>query len=154
MNIELRRIAKKATYTIGRLYVDNVYECDTIEDRDRGLTSDMSVEQIRKIKVASQTAIPSGKYKVTINVVSPKFSQKAYYKKACGGKVPRLLDVKGFDGILIHTGRDENSSAGCIIVGRNTVVGKVTDSTTCWERLYRKLQLAHAAGEQLWITIK
>lgn len=76
----------------------------------------------------AKTAIPTGTYKITLDVVSPKFSQKAYYKAFCGGKLPRLLNVKGFDGILIHKGSNADSSAGCIIVGMNTVVGGVTNS--------------------------
>lgn len=63
-----------------------------------------------------------------MQVVSPKFSKKPYYKAFCKGRMPRLLDVKGFEGILIHKGYSANSSAGCIIVGRNTIKGAVTDS--------------------------
>lgn len=63
-----------------------------------------------------------------MGVISPKFSMKAYYKNFCNGRMPRLLNVKGFDGILIHRGTNADSSAGCIIVGRNTIKGGVTDS--------------------------
>lgn len=148
--IELRRIAKKAKYTIGRLSVDGKYVCDTIEDKDRGLTQGDTIEDIRRVKVKSETAIPTGTYRVVLNVVSPKFVQKAYYKNYCGGRLPRLLNVPGFDGILIHRGVDQNSSAGCIIVGYNTVVGKVTNSQAAFEKLYGLLK----GEERIYISVK
>ena len=141
-------------YSIGHLYdADGHYICDTIEDTDRGLTQDMPLDDIRRIKVKSKTAIPRGTYRVTLDVVSPKFSLKPYYKKFCGGKVPRLLDVPGFDGILIHKGVTEKSSAGCIIVGYNTIKGMVTRSQACFERLYRLLDSYRKQGEKIYINI-
>ena len=71
MNIELKRIARKDTYTIGRLYINGTKVCDTIEDKDRGLTQKMSLEEIKKIKVKSKTAIPTGIYTVTLNENPP-----------------------------------------------------------------------------------
>ena len=117
MRISLVRIANKKTYCIGRLYVDGTYVCDTIEDADLGLDQSWSLEKIKQKKVKSKTAIPTGTYEVTLNIVSPKFSKIAYYKQFCNGRVPRLLRVPGFDGILMHIGKDERSSAGCLIVG-------------------------------------
>lgn len=102
MKIELKRIYTCPTYTIGRIYVNGEYVCDTVEDTDRGLDQSMTIAQIRKIKVYRQTAIPTGTYKVTMNVQSPKFAQYEYYKKYCNGYLPRLLSVPGYDGILIH----------------------------------------------------
>ena len=130
------------SYTIGHLYVDGKYICDTIEDRERGLDSGMSVDEIRSKKVWGKTAIPTGTYRVRTDIVSPKFSKRSYYKSVCGGKVPRLMDVPGYEGILIHCGSTERDSAGCIIVGKNTVVGKVTSSRTCFERLLGLLRQA------------
>ncbi len=79
MELTLKRVAKKPTYTIGRLYIDGVYFCDTLEDKDRGLTNDMSLQEIKAKKVYSKTAIPSDTYDVTVNVVSPRFSRKVVY---------------------------------------------------------------------------
>lgn len=154
MELILKRIAKKEKYTIGRLYINGEYLMDTIEDRDRGLHQSMSLDQIKKIKIASQTAIPAGTYTITMNVKSPKFYKKAYYKSFCNGYVPRLLDVPGYDGILIHRGVDQDSSAGCIIVGYNTIVGKVTYSKEAFEKLYKVLKTASDAGEKITITIE
>lgn len=154
MKLTLKRIAKKDKYTIGRIYIDGVYFCDTIEDKDRGLTNKMTPAQIKKVKVYSQTAIPTGTYNVTLKVKSGTFSKKAYYAKFCNGYVPRLLSVPGFEGILMHTGNTQNDSSGCIIVGKNTVVGKVTDSKVTFEALYAKLKAASNKGESITITIQ
>lgn len=140
MKILLKRIYNCTKYCIGHLYVDDQYICDTIEDQDRMLDSSMSTDLIYKIKVPRQTAIPTGKYKVTLNVRSPKFSKYKYYMLFCHGKVPRILNVPGFDGILIHRGVDEKSSAGCIIVGYNKVKGKVVNSQEAFEKLYNILK--------------
>jgi hypothetical protein len=142
MRISLVRIANKKNYCIGRLYVDGMYVCDTIEDRDLGLDQSWSLAKIKQKKVKSKTAIPTGTYEVTLNIVSPKFSKIAYYKQFCNGRVPRLLRVPGFDGILMHIGKDERSSAGCLIVGYNTIKGKVTKSQQAFEKLYALLKNA------------
>lgn len=142
MKLRLERTYNCKTYCIGHLYIDGKYYSDVIEDVDRGLTQDMPLSQIKKIKVKSQTAIPAGTYRVTLNVKSPKFSQKQYYYQFCQGYMPRLLNVPGFDGILIHRGTNQNSSAGCLIVGWNKVKGMVVDSTKAFEGLYNKLKEA------------
>lgn len=150
MKIELIRTYNCKTYCIGHLYVDGIYVCDTIEDVDRGMTQTMPDVQLKKLKVALQTAIPTGMYRVTLGVVSPKFSQKPYYRNFCGGRVPRLLNVPAFDGILIHMGSTEKSSAGCLIVGYNTIKGRVTDSQKAFEKLYNILC---GADGSIWIEI-
>ena len=118
MEIVVNRIFKGGKYTIGKLYIDGEYICDTLEDVDRGLTQSMSLAEIKKKKVYSQTAIPVGTYDVEVSK-SPKF----------GRNLPRLQDVPGFTGILIHRGNTASDSAGCILVGENKVVGKVINST-------------------------
>lgn len=150
MEIKLKRIARRDTYTIGRLYIDGERFCDTIEDADRGLRQDLplSVNQSRKRK--GVTCIPSGRYQVTLGVKSHRFSQKAQYK-ACNGYLPRLLNVPAFDGVLIHIGNTARDTEGCILVGRNTVVGQVTHSTETFWRLYDRLQQAEGS---IWLTIE
>lgn len=142
MILTLDRKYKLPTYTIGKLYIDEEYFCDTLEDKDRGLTDSMSVSEISKLKVKGETAIPTGKYKVTVNIVSPKFGSKPFYKKVCNGKLPRLLNVKGFDGILIHVGdgyNGKNLTEGCILIGKNTIKGGLTEGKNTFELLYKKL---------------
>lgn len=150
MKLLLKRIAKKDTYTIGKLYVDGKYVADTLEDCDRGLRQDMSLEEIKKIKVYGKTAIPVGTYKIDMNTISPKFSKKQFYKEVCNGKLPRLVNVPGFDGILIHVGdgpKAEDLTYGCILVGKNRYVGQLNDGKQVFTKLYQELK------EQNIITI-
>ena len=129
MKIKLVRIALKDTYTIGKLYVDGVYFCDTIEDKDRGLDDSMTVSEILKRKIKGQTAIPTGHYKIEITY-SPKYKRM----------MPLILNVKGYSGIRIHSGNTSKDTEGCLIVGKNTKVGMVTDSRNTYQRLFGILQ--------------
>lgn len=141
MEILVKRIANKPTYTIGHLYIDGEYFCDTLEDTNRNLTQGDSIIKIRKTKIKDRTAIPSGTYKVTMNIVSPRYSNFARYPyaKQFGGKMPRILNVPGFEGILIHPGNTHNHTSGCLLVGENKVVGKVINSQAVWLKLMDKL---------------
>ena len=150
MELELKRIARRDTYTIGHLYIDGKYFCDTCEDRDRGLRQDLPVSVNQARKVRGQTAIPTGRYRVTLGVKSPKYSKKKQYA-ACNGYVPRLINVPAFDGILIHIGNTAADSEGCILVGRNKKVGMVLESTNTFWQLYSRLQ---EAKDTIYITIK
>lgn len=149
MELLLKRIAKKPTYTIGKLYIDGEYFSDTLEDRDRGLTQDMDLEDILRIKVYGETAIPTGTYRIDMNTISPKFKDRSW-AKPYKGKIPRLLNVPGFDGVLLHPGNSANDSLGCVLVGNNTQVGKVLNSQAVFKRLMQKL-----LGEQdITLTIE
>ena len=154
MKLVVDRKWKKDTYVIGRLYVDGVFECNTLEDRDRGLKQTDSLSFIRARKVYAETAIPSGTYVITMDIVSGKYSAVQYYWNLCKGKMPRLLDVPGFDGILIHPGNTALDSSGCLLVGKNTVKGRLTSSRECFERLYKKMRKAADKGEKITIEIK
>ena len=154
MRLTLRRIAKKETYTIGHLYVDGIYVCDTVEDKDRGLKSHHPLEQISKVKVYGETAIPMGTYVIDMDKVSPKFSSRSW-AKPYGGKIPRLRSVPGFDGILIHPGNTAADCLGCILVGINDKVGRVSDSQRTFRRLMDDhLVPAYERGETITITIQ
>lgn len=152
MELRLNRRYKGPKYTIGNLYIDDIYFCDTLEDIDRGITSSTSLEDISRKKVYGQTAIPTGTYKVNLNVVSPKFKDRSW-AKPYGGKVPRLMNVPGFEGVLIHPGNTDSDTSGCILVGKNTVVGKVMESTVTFNGLMKKLLEAKAKGESIQINI-
>ena len=128
MKLEVKRIAKQSTYTIGKLFIDGEYFCDTLEDVCRGLTQEMTEAQIAQIKVKGQTAIPSGTYKVDIT-----FSQK--FKKY----LPILENVKGFEGIRIHSGNDSDDTEGCLLVGKNKAKGQVLESRDTFNKLMNKI---------------
>ena len=140
MEILLIRKYKKPTYTVGNLYINGKWIANTLEDVDRNLNSFMSVEQIKAIKKPNETAIPTGTYEVTLDIFSPKFGNKPFYKKTCNGKLPRILNVKGFDGVLIHCGNTNLDTSGCVLVGRNLEKGKVLKSQETFEKLYKILK--------------
>lgn len=140
MELLLKRIYSGSTYTIGHLYIDGEYFSDTLEDTDRGLSSDMSEEQIKKIKVYGKTAIPKGTYKVEVTY-SPKF--KRY--------LPILLDVKGFSGIRVHSGNTHEDTLGCLLVGFNKEKGKVLNSRVTSDKL---TALLRNTKEEIHITIE
>lgn len=150
MELKVKRIARRETYTIGRLYVDGVYFCDTIEDKDRGLAQSLPLCVNQKKKKYAETAIPVGKYRVTLDVKSQKMSQRPAYD-FCNGYVPRLVNVPAFEGVLIHIGNTAKDSAGCILVGENKVVGKVINSNETFKRLYKVLQ---GAKDMIYITVE
>lgn len=134
MEITVKRTFKGASYTIGKLYIDGQYFSDTIEDAVRNLPAvcpdTPNGRGCRcKEKVYARTAIPAGTYKVTMEH-SPRFKRT----------LPYLHDVPHFLGILIHSGNTDADSAGCIIVGRNTVKGKVLESRATLDRLIAKIE--------------
>lgn len=152
MKLKLDRRFKGTAYTIGSLYINDEYFCDTIEDIDRGIMQSTSLDEIKKIKVQHQTAIPRGKYDITLKVQSPKYSKRSQYN-FCKGYLPRLLNVPGFEGILIHIGNKPEDSSGCILVGENKVKGQVINSTTTFKKLYEKLKGASDNNEKITIEI-
>lgn len=145
MEIKVKRIAKKDTYTIGKMYIDGEWVCDTLED------------SVRPVKIKHETAIPAGRYKVAMTVKSPKYSNFAKYKWAqkWDGKLPRLLDVPGYEGILMHVGNSNADTSGCLLVGKNKVVGKLVESTKTFTALMDKyLVPARDRREEIWIEIE
>lgn len=129
MKLTLKRKSLGDKYTVGDFFIDGRFFCNTIEDTVRELpticpyTSKGQSCKCKK-KVYAQTAIPAGMYKVTMEY-SPRFKRK----------LPLLHNVPHFIGILIHSGNDETASAGCLIVGNNTIKGKVTNSRVTSDKL-------------------
>ena len=134
MKLRVERLWKNPTYTVGRLYVDGKLYCNTLEDVVRDLD--------KEAKVPGKTAIPAGTYKVIFNW-SPKF----------GRNLPRLLNVPHFDGILIHPGNTADDSAGCILVGKNTEVGRLTESRYTSDKLNVLIEDAQRHEEEITIEI-
>lgn len=135
MKLELNRIAIRPSYTIGRLFVDGEYFCDTLEDRCRDLD--------KEEKVMNETAIPEGIYEVIVNV-SVKFKRK----------LPLLLNVPHFTGIRIHRGNTDKDTSGCILVGENKQPGRVINSTGYELRLTELIEKAMLVGDKIMIEIK
>lgn len=150
MKLVLKRINNQDNYCEGKLYIDGIYQCDVIEDTDRGLTNEMSITEIQSKKVYGETAIPKGTYQITLDVVSPKFKDRSW-ATFCEGKLPRLLDVPGYEGVLIHVMNQASESLGCIGVGQKTKDGWISNSTQTFKNLYYKLK---QATDQITITIE
>ena len=152
MELILERIAKRKTYTIGHLYIakepdgnnpgldqpltKGLQICDTLEPTWRDYAHG-------GYKVKGRSAIPEGRYAVVISW-SPKFE----------AWLPILLGVPNFSGIRIHAGNTAADTAGCILVGKNKIVGQVVDSRIWLHRLKQKIVEAKERGEPVWITIK
>lgn len=154
MELKVKRKAFEKDYTIGDLFVDGKFVSNTLEDTDRGLTRDMPLEEIKAKKVYGKTAIPTGTYEIDMNTVSPKFKDRSW-AKPYGGKLPRLIGVKGFDGVLVHVGNSASDSSGCLLVGKNSIKGMITDSTRTFHTLMSKYILpAKVRGENITITIE
>lgn len=153
MELLVDRKWKKQSYTISNLLIDGKWFCNVLEDADRGLDDLMSVDRILELKKPTITAIPRGTYEITLDIVSPKYSKVQFYKDVCNGKVPRLKNVKGFDGILIHAGNTDKDSSGCLLVGVNKIKGQVVNSRETFKALYKLLQDRKSKGEKIIIKI-
>lgn len=133
----LTRIAKRETYTIGRLAINGTYFCDTLEPTWR----DIGVGRPGR-KVMGRTAIPEGRYPLVVTF-SPRFKRW----------LPLLLHVPQFSGIRIHSGNTADDTEGCILPGLNTSRGRVTDSYLWERRLVAELG-RRPEGEPVWITVR
>lgn len=154
MEITVDRRWKKAEYTISNMYIDGEWMCNVLEDTDRGLDDSMQDFMIRSRKIPTKTAVPTGRYEILMDVVSPRFSKKDFYKEVCKGKLPRLKDVKGFDGVLIHVGSNHEHSEGCLLCGKNTIKGGLTDGKETFKKIYSMMKKAHDKGEKIFINIQ
>lgn len=142
MKLLVDRRWKKAEYTIGILYVDGQRFCEVLEDA------------VREKKIKGKTAIPAGTYAIDMETVSPKFKNRSW-AKPYNGKIPRLLNVPNFDGVLIHPGNFATDTDGCLLPGNNRVKGAVLDSQIRFHQLMREFLLpAHKAGEEITIEIR
>ena len=129
MKIKVVRQVFTDKSTIGSLYVNDVFFCYTLEDKDRGLDQSQSLIMIQAKKLFGITAIPYGNYPLIVNK-SPKF----------GRLLPRLQGIKGFDGVLIHRGNSAEHSHGCILVGYKKGTDCIMESTKAEADLITILQ--------------
>jgi hypothetical protein len=130
MKIKVVRELKNDVCTIGSLFINDVFFCYTLEDKDRGLKQSDSLLFIQAKKIFGLTAIPSGFYKLTVNQ-SPKFKRM----------LPRILEIKGFDGVLLHRGNSANDSLGCILLGYKKGHNSIFESTKAENDLVNRLLL-------------
>lgn len=148
MKLLLTRTEKNKHSTMGILSIDGIFFCNTLEDADRELKQTDPIEHIEDVKVFGETAIPTGTYKVDMNTVSPKFKDREW-AKPYGGKLPRLVAVPGFEGVLIHIGNSQQDSLGCVLVGEKSG-DKLINSTKTFKQLMNVLT---KTKEDITITI-
>ena len=135
MKLTLKRIALRPTYTIGRLYVDGNYFCDTLEDTVRDLNKDGKFDNGEK-KVYAKTAIPYGTYEI-------KWTYSPRFKKY----TPQLINVPSFEGIRIHAGNTSADTEGCLLLGENKQVGKDLNSRATINKFYPLIKKACSNGK-------
>ena len=153
MKILVDRKWKKDTYTIGIVSINGIRFSESIEDKDRGLSNTMSEGYINSKKIYGKTAIPVGTYEVKLTY-SPKFASRVWGKKY-GGKVPQIMNVKGFSGVRIHPLNKAEDSLGCIGMGKNSQVGIITQATEYYYKLIDQYILPDTKkGEKIEIIIR
>lgn len=133
MKLALNRCWLTTQATIGKLLIDEVFECFTLEDRYRPPPEP---------KVPRQTCIPIGEYEVRIT-----------HSQRFGVMMPLVLDVPGFQGIRFHPGNTAADTEGCILPGRARELNKVLQSRAAYEQLFQKLQLAVLKGAPIRLTV-
>lgn len=142
MELKLERNTFTEKSTIGTLSINGVPECFILEDKDRGLIDAMPLSKINELKVYGETAIPYGRYEIDITM-------SARFKKL----LPILLNVKGYEGIRIHTGNTAVDTHGCLLPARKKGKDIVTESTLAFNQLFAKLKTAKENKERIFITI-
>ena len=142
--LTLVRKYKKDKYTIGNLYDQGgKFLCNTLEDTDRGLSQSMTSLEIKQKKIKGETAIPTGTYEI-VYTFSPKFKMM----------MPLLLGIKGFDAVRIHAGNTNKDTEGCVLVGKNNVVGKLTESKITFIRINEIIKKEIKKNNKVYLCIK
>lgn len=142
MELVLKRETFTDKSTIGSLFIDGVFECFILEDKDRGLDSKMTLTQINNLKVYGETAIAYGKYEVIVTM-SNRFKKE----------LPLLLDTIGYTGIRIHVGNTDLDSHGCLLPCTSKSKDRGIGSTLAFNKLFEKIKSAKKAGQKIFITI-
>ena len=142
MRIDLHRKWRKKGYSIGIFSINGKRICESLEDQDRGLRDDMPLSKIKELKIKGETAIPIGSYQV-LWTYSPRFKKM----------LPLINAVPGYDGIRIHSGNKAKDTEGCILLGRNTEPGTVTNSRYWTNKVNAMIEAACKRKEEVIITI-
>lgn len=142
MQLKVIRTEKNQYCTIGKLYIDGQYFCDTLEDVDRGLSNDMEINKITSVKVYGKTAIPTGTYSVIL-------SQSNRFKRI----LPEILNVPGWSGVRIHSGNKAEDTLGCILVGTRLNEQYIVNSRETEKKLLSLLQIALSKKDAITLEI-
>lgn len=156
MKILVKRTAKKSTYTVGKVSIDSKAFCDSMEDVDRGVTQLMpfistggnrgywtTPDGGRIEKVPGKTAIPTGIYDAC-----------SYYWPKFQCYVVMLMRVGGFTGILMHNGVTADNSEGCILLGKNNIVGRLDGNRMYMDALASRVMACEKRGEKVQVEVR
>lgn len=141
MKLTLKRTDFTDRSTIGELFVNGVFFCYTIEDKDRNLNNDMDIKEIVRLKQYGITAIPCGTYRMELTMSNR-------FKRA----LPLLYNVKGYEGVRLHRGNTAEDSLGCPILGMKKGVDAVYQSTVAEVALVNMIEEL-PIDEKITITI-
>ena len=133
MELTLIRTESSDVCTLGKLYIDGVETCYTLED----------VVRPDGEKVYGRTAIPAGRYRIVVN-----------HSNRLGATLPLLMDVPNFQGIRIHTGNVAADTEGCILVGTGYADNAITGSRDAFAMVFPEIRDAFQQGEEVWIEVK
>ncbi len=122
--------------TLGSIYINGHWACWTLEDSIREVIG----QPVETWKIDGRTAIPAGRYRL---VIAP--------SKRFGRDTPRLLNVPGSQGILIHPGNRAVDTRGCILPGNTRGPNWVGESRPAYETIFKRIQ---SAQDEVWLTIK
>lgn len=142
LHVFIKRNWRKPDYTIGRVFVNGSFLCNTLEPIDRHLFQGQPIAEIAKIKIPKKTAIPTGTYRLQISY-SPKFKRDLI----------EILDVPGFSGVRFHAGNKVTDTEACVLPGMNTAIGMVTDSRKYETQLTSMVKGALDNNEDAYVTI-
>ena len=138
MNIKILRARKLATRTIGQLYLDDDFFCFTLED----VVREVAGQPVDKWKIKNETAIPVGRYKITLET-SPRF----------GVDTITVNGVSGFTGVRIHSGNNETHTEGCILVGYKLTEDATIKVGTTKTALADLKNIIKRTNGEIWLTI-
>ena len=155
MLIKVERKARKNAYTVGKVSIDGKYFCDSLGDTDRGATQAMPFvstggnkgywvkpDGTHIDKVPGKTAIPTGRYDAC-----------SYYWPKFNCYVVQLLRVPGFTGILMHNGMTADHSEGCILLGKNNIIGRLDGNRIYMDAIVARVMAAERRGEKVEVEV-
>jgi len=142
MEIKVKRYIFTDKSTISDILIDGHYFSKVLEDTDRGLTSEMSLDEIKKIKIHSQTAIPKGRYEIVLS-----------YSNKFKALLPEIVNVPGYSGVRIHPGNYPADTEGCLLPGNWFYQDTVINSRATFNLLFSIIK-ARIAKEKIYITIE
>lgn len=140
--------------SIGQLYADGMILCDTLEPKPYRFMGKVTADSVREAKQESPIAIPPGRYRIRMDIQSPRFSRDKWMRSICDGYVPRLMGVPGFTGVLIHPGNSVDDTSGCILVGKHDFIGHIKFSRGIFKILFQMLRNSFLNGFENYISIE